>query len=141
MTTPAPDVQDVYAEAPPIAREVGALLKMRRELGDDRPDFYPPASVNEVREVLLREAALLDRLALADIEATGDAVNAAAELRDFDTRQGHGPSATFEGVIPPYADQWKDDPRGYARQEYRHWLTVPPWKPALPTGPAGEAGA
>ncbi|MCX4429447.1 hypothetical protein OG991_60770 [Streptomyces mirabilis] len=141
MMTPAPDVQDAYAEAPPIAREVAALLKLRRELGDGRPSYYPPASVNEVREVVLREAALLDRLALTDSEATGDAVKAAVELREFDTRQGHGPSATFEGVVPPYADQWRDDPRGYARQEYQHWLMVPPWKPALPTAPAGEAGA
>lgn len=132
MTTPAPDVRDAYAEAPPITRETVALLKMRRELGDDRPTYYPPASVNEIREVLLREAALLDRLALVDSEAMGDAVKAAVELRDFDTRQGHGPGATFEGVVPPYASQWEADPRGYVRQEYHRWLTVPPWNPVNP---------
>lgn len=141
MSTPAPSALDAYAEAPPIGRETVALLKMRRELGDDRPAYYPPASVNEVREVLLREAALIDRLALADLEANGDALKAAVELRDFDTRQGHGPGATFEGVVPPYAPQWQDDPRGYVRAEYHRWLTVPPWKPTLPTAPAGEAGA
>ncbi|MGP3637938.1 hypothetical protein ACTU45_32220 [Streptomyces sp. 24-1644] len=139
MTTPAPDVQHAYAEAPPIARETVALLRLCRELGDERPSYYPPASVNEIREVLLREAALIDRLALADPESNGDALKAALELKEFDTRQGLGPGATFEGVVPPYADQWADDPRGYVRQEYEHWLTVPPWKPALPPAPEGPA--
>ena len=132
MTTPALDVRDVYAEAPPIARETAALLKMRRELGDDRPEFYPPVSVNEVREALLREAALIDRLALADPEANGDAVKAAVELRKFDTRQGRGPGATSEGCVPPDVPQWQHDPRGYVRAEYHRWLTVPPWNPINP---------
>nr|WP_011475442.1 hypothetical protein [Streptomyces sp. 44414]ABC67380.1 pRL2-17 [Streptomyces sp. 44414] len=135
MTTPIRGARDAYAEAPPIARETVALLRLRRELGPDRPSYYPPASVNEIREVLLREAALIDRLALEDPEANGDALKAALELKEFDTRQGLGPGATFEGVIPPYADQWQDEPRGYVRQEYHHWLTVPPWKPTLPPAP------
>lgn len=138
MTYPAPAAQDAYAEAPPIARETVALLRLRRELGDDRPAYYPPASVNEIREVLLREAALVDRLALGDPDATGDALQAAVELRDFDAARGLGPSGTAEGPVPPDAQQWQDDPRGYVRMEYEHWLMVPPWKPPLPPAPGSE---
>ncbi|MEU5221009.1 hypothetical protein AB0G79_33080 [Streptomyces sp. NPDC020807] len=138
MTYSAPTPATAYAEAPPIARETIALLRLRRELGDERPAWYPPVGVHETREILLREAALLDRLALTDAEAGPDAFAAAEAIRDFDAARGLGPNGTSEGPVPPDAQQWQDDPRGYVRMEYEHWLTVPPWKPPVPAAQAGK---
>lgn len=139
MTFPEMSAENAYAEAPPTARETIGLLRLRRELGDERPAYFPPAGVHEIREILLREAALIDRLALADIEATAEALQAAEALRSFDADRGLGPGATFEGPVPPDDPRWEGDARGYVRLEYQRWLTVPPWVPALSSAPATEA--
>ncbi|MFJ4343624.1 MULTISPECIES: hypothetical protein [unclassified Streptomyces] len=130
MTFPEITPEAAYAEAPPIARETVALLRLRRELGDGRPAYFPPAGVHEIREVLLREAALVDRLT-QDEPAAPDALQVAAALRDFDAEGGTGPGATFEGTVPPWSPRWTEDARGYVRLEYHRWLTTPPWKPPV----------
>nr|WP_011265276.1 hypothetical protein [Streptomyces sp. FQ1]AAX51381.1 unknown [Streptomyces sp. FQ1] len=116
---PGPD--EAYAGAAPLDDELAdvlalstALLQAARAGTDD---------VADERELLLRRAALLDRLALAaphDATAQSRAIREAHILMTFDVVHhcGRGPFA---------ADSIEADgaggPRAYVRQEYAAWHT------------------
>lgn len=118
----APSPEAAYAEAPALASEFVTVLQLVRGLGPDRPAHFPPPSVHERREILLREAAVLDRIAVQDGDgAITASARSAHEFARFDRE--HGTSAAGLG---PGAIEWDPSCRPYVRREYLHWLTVPP---------------
>ncbi|WP_406862510.1 hypothetical protein ABZO31_19490 [Streptomyces sp. HUAS MG47] len=112
-----PTPERAYAKAPSIVSEIGWTAS--EAVG--RPTFALLG-----REFWLRKAAVLDRIALDDnnasvhTDADEIALTAALRLLDID-RDGDG---DYHGA--PY---WPEhpralaDPRGYVRQEYAHWIT------------------
>ncbi|MFF5130980.1 hypothetical protein ACFY41_29165 [Streptomyces syringium] len=111
---PAPfTARDAYNGAPEIPAETHAVLRLQVTSGDHAA---PP---EEVREYLLRHAALADRVA----EESGDGDDQArAEkmgraLLDHDRRHGLKGSP-----YPPDHEIWTHrGPRAYTRQEYVTW--------------------
>lgn len=99
-----PTPEQAYATAPSIESETAWLAERRRNwAADDEPD--------EMREYRLREAAVLDRLAL------------------LNPGHDHYPAQAAEvaGELVLHDDVWgtgaaEADPCGYARQEYAAWL-------------------
>lgn len=102
-----------YGFAPDMAAELAALLAETTQLATG------PAGRFDKRKVLLRQVALMDRLA----EAGGGALGAsrlrlaAARLVDFDQKHDTG-----RGRIPASDRAWELDPVGYVRQEYARLL-------------------
>lgn len=124
-----------YAAAPSIGAEVRHLLGLQTAVHALMAQGQH-VTPQETREVLLRTAAICDRLALlgpdlADAEAT--AVQCAWELQVFDV--GH--RRLVAGEWQPDAIHWTpltDDPasgcRLYVRQEYPLWAAAfePGWR-------------
>ena len=109
-----PDPETAYALAPNITSELGWT---------DYHSVGRPTGSLLGRELWLRKAAVLDRVALAeDDDHSGDAVELATEaarrLIEFD-RAG---VEHYAGVPygPDHPDT-KSNPRGYLRQEYAVW--------------------
>jgi hypothetical protein len=83
-----------------------------------------PEGTHLTREYLVRRAAALDRLAdhpqhpERAIDHIADADIYARELLAHDITHN-----TTQGPIPAGAPCWTDNPRNYARQEHRAWIT------------------
>ncbi|MFG3230022.1 hypothetical protein ACGF07_35280 [Kitasatospora sp. NPDC048194] len=123
----APSANEAYAQAPDLAQEEAAVTLLRRELAaENRSAFHPDVSVPELREVRLRAAAVADRRwwSTRTDEALHAAVRAAWALMEHDRQHGD----EVAGPYGPDSIEWDAEggPRAYVRQEYRHWLTVPP---------------
>ena len=123
----APTANEAYDQAPELGPEAVTVLRLMAELEpEQRPDFNGPVLVSERREVLLRAAALADRQwwATRTDQALHTAVRAAEAFREHDLAHGD----EVAGPYPPLSIEWDGEggSRAYVRQEYRHWLTVPP---------------
>jgi hypothetical protein len=114
---PPPEV--AYANAPRIIPEISWVAGAAA----DR-EFGVPAG----REFWLRKAALLDRIALAEVQAYAPEVAAAAvetaedaagRLADFDHTH-----YTTRGPFKPLLNPPGRSYRPYVRQEYLAWLTA-----------------
>ncbi|MGW4802939.1 hypothetical protein [Kitasatospora sp. NPDC004272] len=121
----APSADEAYAEAPEFGPEAVTVARLLRELEPGhRSAFYPPASMAERREVLLRLAAVDDRQWWmtrndGDLEAARES---AARLMTHDLEHGD----EVAGPYPPGSVEWRGGPdgaRAYVRQEYLTWLT------------------
>jgi hypothetical protein len=105
---------DPYAAAPPLAGETLAVIRLLTAFGPDRP-LGPPTTA-ERREMLLRTAALLDRLARTEPRDRSLAVaarQAGDDLASFD--QLHGTSDAGRGSTG----------RRYTRRAYALWIARP----------------
>ena len=139
-TDPAPEGEQLlegrpYAAAPSIATEVRHLLGLQSAVHQilGQGQHVTP---QEIRELILRQAAICDRLALmapdaADADAT--AVQTAWELQVHDVAHRR----LVAGEWQPDAIHWTpltDDPasgeRLYVRQEYPRWVASfePGWR-------------
>ncbi|MFI9588262.1 hypothetical protein ACIHCQ_42255 [Streptomyces sp. NPDC052236] len=100
-----------YADAPALEREKDALVTLSASLTGSR------RTARELRHLVLRKAAFLDRAALADDRAAQLADTAAFELRTHDRAFGGR-----IGRTPPHAIEYADGrSRDYVRQEYSEW--------------------
>lgn len=119
----APPPTEAYAAAPEIGDELLALLQHQDQQAAD-----PDAADNQVREQLLRQAAVRDRLAIDSRHQDGEdtalahaAIHAAWALQDHDHLHGD-----WAGPHSPTSIEW--DPAGggraYVRQEYAAWLAA-----------------
>ncbi|GHC33174.1 hypothetical protein [Streptomyces cinnamoneus] len=115
---------DAYTDAPPIAYELAYFMELASRLdktGDHTPDVE--------RELLLRKAVLLDRMAmeeavvsssLAAEMAAENAEVAAIALSIFDSSEE---GLFWGGEYGPSDPLWaRTSYRGYVRQEYAAWL-------------------
>ena len=116
-----------YAVAPVLAREVRHLLSLQRAMVDIMASGYT-VTPYETRQLLLREAALADRLALLapDREAEATAVQAAWALQRHDQLARKGVAGEWQADAIHWEPALSDDPasgcREYVRQEYPLWL-------------------
>ncbi|MFD4535615.1 hypothetical protein ACFWNL_18245 [Kitasatospora sp. NPDC058397] len=122
----APAPADAYAQAPDLDAEAYTVGELLDELDPGRrPDFYPPASDAERREVLLRLAAVADRrwTAQPTVDNALAADRAAHKLMDFDR---HHP-AEADDSLSPWSPQWHGSSgnRAYVRHAYGAWLNDP----------------
>ncbi|MDH6145982.1 hypothetical protein P3T35_008044 [Kitasatospora sp. GP30] len=123
----APTAAEAYEQAPPLAEESATVAGLLRELEPEhRPAYLGTALPSEEREVLLRRAACADRQWWATRNAADGlaAVAVGFALMQFD--QSHPDEVG--GPIGPDSVEWDAEGgvQAYVRQEYQHWLTVPP---------------
>ncbi|MEU1312194.1 hypothetical protein ABZ419_25310 [Streptomyces cinnamoneus] len=115
---------DAYTDAPPIAYELAYFMELASRL-DKTGDHTPCVE----RELLLRKAVLLDRMAmeetavsspLATEMAAENAEVAAIALSIFDSSEK---GLFWGGERGPSDPLWaRTSYRGYVRQEYAAWL-------------------
>jgi hypothetical protein len=127
----APSADEAYAEAPEFGPEAMTVARLLRDLEPEhRPAHFPSASPSEVREVLLRLAAVDDRQwwmtrSEGDLEAARESA-----LRFLSHDLEHGEEVA--GPYPPDSVEWRGGPdgaRAFVRQEYLVWLTGVPLDP------------
>ncbi|MFI1103708.1 hypothetical protein [Streptomyces melanogenes] len=125
MTNEPSGPEVAYASAPDIAAETEWVT---------RHADTPPTDASADRELRLRKAAALDRIALREeatrrsgiaIEAIATAVQAAQGLAAYDAEHG---SLTFRGAELAGAEDF----RAYVREEYRAWRLLAPAKAKAP---------
>ncbi|UJV43824.1 hypothetical protein CVT30_31910 [Streptomyces sp. AMCC400023] len=95
-----------------VLRELYAVQRLAIESGDS-------AGAPQVREYLVRRAAVLDRL-VDDAAGHWDPAEADRYAKALIGHDLLHDSA--RGPIPAGAPCWRDVPRGYARQEHRAWV-------------------
>lgn len=107
-----------YQGAPPLPTETPALHALRRHLVITAPT--PPHP--DLRELLLRQAALWDRMHLeAPVIGPERAEEAAGDLMDYDRVHG-----TWHGNHGPAHPRWfAEGATAYTRHQYARWLTEP----------------
>lgn len=109
-----------YTQVPSILREMNNVLALTA-------DLMKPGGRNlpAIREQRLRQAALMDRIALqeaaeytpgAAAKAIATAWDTAREVARFDAEHG-----THAGPIDPGSSECRQDYRAYLRQEYTSW--------------------
>ncbi|MFC5027265.1 hypothetical protein ACQFX6_19935 [Streptomyces sp. DSM 41987] len=117
-----------YADAPPIIREINTVLHLVAAL---RISYTPERE----RELQLRKAALLDRIALAtpdDTDAADVAADAAQALFDLDNGEvktsGDHPQDEVLRTLYGQMNDWirGGGPRRYVRQQYAAYSDGPP---------------
>ncbi|MEW2515572.1 hypothetical protein [Streptomyces sp. NPDC046870] len=120
-----PPVQEAYADAPDLRREMHQVLALEAERDGRRagPGTGPPADATAAeRARLLRRAALMDRLATA---APGPGpVAAAAETAEQLVRHDRRHPGLVAGPHPPDAITPARSGRLYVRQEYAAWTAA-----------------
>ncbi|MFJ2561349.1 MULTISPECIES: hypothetical protein [unclassified Streptomyces] len=119
----APSPEVAYMGAPDLIHETAELTALSERLRAETANAVAEGTYefdeHQERLILLRRAALSDRLSLAypDVEEfVTDAAKLAHELARFD--RDHG---THQGPIGPGAIEWDPSHRPYIRQEYDHW--------------------
>ncbi|GGP74709.1 hypothetical protein [Streptomyces melanogenes] len=114
MTNEPSGPEVAYVSAPDIAAEIEWIA---------RHAYTPPTDASAVREIRLREAAALDRIALQEeaarpsevaAESIATAVQAAESLAAYDAKHG---TLTYRGAELAGAEDF----RAYVREEYRAW--------------------
>ena len=124
-----PTAEQAYQAAPDIEHEDQALAELAATLdAPGRPAYLVQAGPSERREVLLRQAAVADRRAIAapsSEAAQRVAAYAGFVLLRFDL---HHPDEAAPGGEGPNSPLWDGEggTRAYTRSQYRQWLTVPP---------------
>lgn len=119
----APSPEVAYMGAPELVHETHEVLqtvtRLQAETAAAVAEGTYEFDVDQERLLLLRRAALSDRLSLTypDVEAfVTDAAQLAHQLARFDREHG-----THQGPIGPGAIEWDPSHRPYVRQEYDHW--------------------
>lgn len=116
-----------YAAAPDLTREVRHLISLQVATVNIMASGYT-ITPYETRQLLLREAALADRLALLlpGNEADATAVQAAWSLQIHDQAHRQGVAGEWQADAIHWDPHLSDDPasgsRLYVRQEYPLWL-------------------
>ncbi|MGW6412186.1 hypothetical protein ACWF95_34035 [Streptomyces vinaceus] len=120
----APSPETAYKSAPSLLQETAAITRISERLQAEasiaghKGEPYE-ADEHQERLLLLRRAALADRLSLAhpeDEAFLADAVQLAQQLAKFDREHD-----THAGSYEPGAIEWDPSHRPYVRQEYDHW--------------------
>ncbi|MFF1700035.1 hypothetical protein ACFVXC_41445 [Streptomyces sp. NPDC058257] len=120
----APSPEVAYMGAPDLLQETVAITRISERLRVEASvagHKGEPYEVDEHQErlLLLRRAALADRLSIAHPEVEEfltDAVQLAHQLAKFDREHD-----THAGPHGPGAIEWDPSHRPYVRQEYDHW--------------------
>ncbi|MGW5202346.1 hypothetical protein [Streptomyces spiralis] len=118
----APVPRQVYANAPDLRREMHEVLALGAERDGRRATSVtapPRDAVTAERLLLLRRAALMDRMALdaPGTDAVGAAIRTAGELVLYDRRHAD----LVAGPYRPDSVEFDLGRRPYVRQEYAAW--------------------
>ncbi|MFF3256488.1 hypothetical protein ACFYWP_37155 [Actinacidiphila glaucinigra] len=123
----APRPADAYADAPELRREMREVLALGAEHDSCRAGAVtgPPAAdaaAAAERVLLLRRAALMDRLAIDDPApgAVGAARRTAQQFAQHDLRYPE----QVAGPHGPNSIEWDPSRRPYVRQEYAAWTAA-----------------
>ncbi|MER6355056.1 hypothetical protein ABT186_25385 [Streptomyces sp. NPDC001634] len=122
----APRPCEVYANAPDLRREIHQVLALGAERDGRQARIGtvpPPADAAAAERIhLLRRAALMDRMALADpgSGAVGAAVRTAEQLVRYDLRHPE----LVAGPRRPDSIESGPGCRPYVRQEYAAWTVA-----------------
>ncbi|MGW0765365.1 hypothetical protein [Streptomyces sp. NPDC002676] len=121
----APPPHEAYANAPDLRREMHQVLAIgaERDGRQARPVTGPPVNASAAdRAWLLRRAALMDRMALAD-PGPGPVAAAAETAAQLVLHDRHHPDLVV-GPHHPDAITLAPSRRLYVRQEYAAWTAA-----------------